>query len=111
MKSESPDGMDNDALMSKMRDLYQRATARDASGKRYFGDLFFTESTDLYTTEGPHRLQRGEHQVKAPKNYLNSYVRSQLNPVTHNIHVFNLCPGKFDPDRRAVITYQRLGVT
>ena len=111
MKSESPDEMDNEALMSKMRDLYRMVTERESSGKSYFDELFFTDAIDLYTTEGFHRLQWGEQHVKCSKNYLNRYVRSQLNPVTHNIHVFNLCPGKFDPDRRAVITYQRLGVT
>ena len=111
MKSESPDEMDNEALMSKMRDLYRMVTERESSGKSYFDELFFTDAMDLYTEEGFHRLQRGEQQVKASKNYLNSYVCRQLNPVTHHIRTFNIYPCKFDPGRRAVITYHRLWIT
>ena len=111
MKSESPDGMDNDALMSKMRDIYRWVADGEASGKSYFEELFIADAMDLYAEEGFHRLQWGEQQVKASKNYLNSYVCSPLNPVTHHIRTFNLYPCKFDPGRRAVITYHRLWIT
>ena len=49
--------IDGETRLTQLCHRYRDITEREVSGKRYFEELYFTESMDPYTQEGYYRLQ------------------------------------------------------